>query len=60
MAHHLNLSFKEETLVINDFEFSGTILSKVEESDETALLLFVNDNHKTFLSDENPLDNVII
>ena len=56
------LSLKEETLVINDFEYSGTILSRTEPegSEETALLLFINENHTTFLTDNNPLENINI
>ena len=47
---------------INDFEYSGTILSRTdpEGSEETALLLFINENHTTFLTDNNPLENINI
>ena len=55
------LSFKEGKLTINDYEYSGTILSRVnpQELSETELFLFENDDHDAFTTN-NPLEHVII
>ena len=55
------LSFKEGTLTVNDYTYSGTILSRVDpqELSETALFLFENENHDAFTTN-NPLEHIII
>ena len=55
------LSFKEGTLTVNDYEYSGTILSRVDpqELSETALFLFENEDHDAFTTN-NPLEHIII
>ena len=55
------LSFKEGTLTVNDYTYSGTILSRVDpqELSETALFLFENENHEAFTTN-NPLEHIII
>ena len=55
------LSFKEGTLTVNDYEYSGTILSRVDpqELSETNLFLFENEDHVAFTTN-NPLEHVII
>ena len=55
------LSFKEGTLTVNDYTYSGTILSRVDpqELSETALFLFENEDHDAFTTN-NPLEHVII
>ena len=55
------LSFKEGTLTVNDYEYSGTILSRIDpqELSETDLFLFENNDHAAFTT-SNPLEHVII
>ncbi len=55
------LSLKEGTLTVNDYEYSGTILSRLDpqELSETVLFLFENEDHDAF-TNNNPLEHVII
>ncbi len=47
--------------MVNDYEYSGKILSRLDpqELSETALFLFENDDHAAFTT-SNPLEHVII